>query len=333
MSRNPEYWGYDERYPENKLPYIDTTKDIAIEDTSSMLAALRTAKIDMPGGGATWQQMETLFKTNPEFERKKQAGMGGQAGMTFVTNQVPFSDINVRKALQLAVNVPDMAKSLSNMDGATPVGTVMPDFIGFTLTYSDWSMELKNEFSYNPAKAKQLLSDAGYPNGFATHVVMGSNGNTTAAQIYKSYFHDIGVEMEIQVLEAAAFQNFIKDGKADQLIMGGGFGGPTPVTQMAKFTTGNGENYTNNNDPQYDALYTKLKEAQTADEAKKASVACDMYALAHHWEIASYYGAGIDTTWWPWLKGYLAESTQGNKNSYYKARWWIDQELKKSMGH
>ena len=27
MVKNPNYWGYDERYPQNKLPYIDTTQD------------------------------------------------------------------------------------------------------------------------------------------------------------------------------------------------------------------------------------------------------------------------------------------------------------------
>ena len=133
-----------------------------------------------------------------------------------------------------------MARTLSNMEGATPVGTVMPAFVGFTLPYAEWSQDLKDQYSFNPARAKQMLADAGYPDGFATHIVMGSNGNVTAAQIYKSFFHDIGVEMEIQVMDAASFQNFIKDGKADQLILGGGFGGPTPVTQMAKFTTGNG---------------------------------------------------------------------------------------------
>ena len=336
MSRNPDYWEYDERYPKNKLPYLDSTKDIAIADTTTMLAALRTAKIDIPmvggPGGATWQQMEALFKDSPQFTRQKQPGAAG-TGITFVTNQKPFDDINVRKAMQLAVDVSSLAKTLSNILGATPVGTVMPDFVGFTLPYADWSQDLKEQFTFNPIKAKQMLVDAGYPNGFNTKVVMGSNASTDAAQVYKAFFHDIGIEMEIEVMEASAFQNFIKDGKADQLILGGGFGGPTPVTQMAKFTTGNGENYTNNNDAGYDALYAALRGAKTADEARKASVACDMYALEHHWEIASYYGPGIDTTWWPWLKGYMGESTQGNKYSYYKARWWIDQDLKKSMGH
>jgi len=46
---NPNYWGYDERYPQNKLPYIDTLKVLIIPDQATALAALRTGKVDVIG--------------------------------------------------------------------------------------------------------------------------------------------------------------------------------------------------------------------------------------------------------------------------------------------
>jgi ABC-type transport system substrate-binding protein len=45
---------------------------------------------------------------------------------------------------------------------------------GYGLAYKDWPQSLKDEYSYNPTKAKQLLKDAGYPSGFKTTMVYNS---------------------------------------------------------------------------------------------------------------------------------------------------------------
>ena len=50
LVKNPNYWGYDERYPQNKLPYIDTLKVLIIPNTATTMAAMRTGKIDVMDG-------------------------------------------------------------------------------------------------------------------------------------------------------------------------------------------------------------------------------------------------------------------------------------------
>ena len=45
--RNPNYWGWDERYPQNKLPYVDTVKFLIIPDDDEALAAMRAGKVDL----------------------------------------------------------------------------------------------------------------------------------------------------------------------------------------------------------------------------------------------------------------------------------------------
>ena len=47
LIKNPNYWGYDERYPQNKLPYVDTVKFLIIPDDATALAAMRAGKIDV----------------------------------------------------------------------------------------------------------------------------------------------------------------------------------------------------------------------------------------------------------------------------------------------
>ena len=68
---------------------------------------------------------------------------------------------------------------------------------GWGFPYTQWPQDLKDEYAYNPTKAKQLLSDAGYPNGFKTDVVADTAADLDLLQIVKSYFSAIGIDMSI----------------------------------------------------------------------------------------------------------------------------------------
>ena len=52
-TKNPNYWGYDEKYPENRLPYFDEYKLLVTPDVSTILAALRAGKVDYVGSGVS----------------------------------------------------------------------------------------------------------------------------------------------------------------------------------------------------------------------------------------------------------------------------------------
>ena len=69
--KNPDYWGYDEKYPENRLPYIDRLRALVMPEVATQLAALRTRQVDYVGQlGNTpiksLDQIDSLQKTNPE---------------------------------------------------------------------------------------------------------------------------------------------------------------------------------------------------------------------------------------------------------------------------
>jgi len=47
LIKNPNYWGTDERYPQNKLPYVNSIKYLIIPDDATALEAMRAGKIDI----------------------------------------------------------------------------------------------------------------------------------------------------------------------------------------------------------------------------------------------------------------------------------------------
>src|SRR5208283_5936767 len=65
LIKNPDYWGHDERYPQNKLPYINKLKVLIIPDDIAALTAMRAGKIDIIEG-VSIEQAQAMQKTNPE---------------------------------------------------------------------------------------------------------------------------------------------------------------------------------------------------------------------------------------------------------------------------
>ena len=151
FEKNPNYWGYDERYPENRLPYADTLKVMSVSESSTKLASLRTGQIDF-ADELTLQQYEILAESDTDlliYQVPFIATNGLQLNMT----HEPFDDINVRKALQMAIDRETMAAQYFGGTSPIPAGWVNP--------YTDVAA---NAWYYNAvgyATANGLMSGTG----------------------------------------------------------------------------------------------------------------------------------------------------------------------------
>ena len=67
LVKDPNYWGHDERYPQNKIPYLDSIKYQVITDDDTALEAMRAGKIDIMDR-VSYEQAERIRKTNPEIQ-------------------------------------------------------------------------------------------------------------------------------------------------------------------------------------------------------------------------------------------------------------------------
>ena len=163
-TKNPNYWGYDEKFPENRLPYLDEVKTLIIPDSSTMLAALRSGKIARLTN-VTLDQAKAIQRTNPEFLSTSLLDMPWTFAMD--VRKPPFDDIRVRTAMQLALDLETINNTLfERMGKTTPYGiTTRP---GFHTPFEEWPQEIKDNYAYDPERAKQLLAEAGYPDGFKT---------------------------------------------------------------------------------------------------------------------------------------------------------------------
>jgi peptide/nickel transport system substrate-binding protein len=342
LIKNPGYWGYDERYPKNQLPYIDKLILLVIPDPATGLAAIRTGKIDVMENIAL-QDYQQMKNTNPQVVELTMPGTQGGTVDPRV-DKAPYTDIRVREALQKSIDLATIANTYYNGTcSSDPLTLTSYSLKGWGLPYSDWPQSLKDQYSYDPTAAKKLLADAGFPNGFTTDCVADNSGDMNLLQIVKSYFAAIGVNMTIQTMDAASWTAYVRTGhKHDALAFrsSGSLGmSYQPFRQFVRYQTGYVANYEMVSDPTFDAFYAQALAATSVDQAKAVLTAADKYLTEHEW-VLSLLNPSSFNVYQPWLKGYAGQSfamTGGSSGpmmiGYYASRYWIDQPLKKSMGH
>ena len=342
LVKNPNYWGYDERYPQNKLPYIDTVKYLIIPDNATALETMRAGKIDVIDCVSP-VQAQAMRKTNPEILQ-----ILTPLPPTFTLDpridKAPFDDIRVRKAMQMAIDLPTIAKDYYR-------GTVEPypdtltsrSMKGWGFPYEEWPQDLKDEYAYNPVAAKKMLADAGYPKGFKTNIVVDTTTDMDLLQIVKFYFAQVGIDMEIRAIEPTDWGTSVKPGHMyDQLVhaVTGLLGHiAPPIYQLMRLQSGSSNNYGMVNDLVCTAFYTKAMSATSIEEVLQILREANEYVARQHFSI-SVLQAMTYSLYQPWVKGASGQfgSTWGVAGgplmlSFYLGRFWIDQNLKKSMGH
>jgi len=340
LVKNPNYWGYDERYPRNKLPYVDKLKFLIIPDDAAVLAGMRSGKIDVMDC-VSIAQAQAMRITNPEILQIP-IPFPPSVSLDPRVDVAPFNDIRVRKAMQMSIDLPTIAKDYYH-------GTVEPypaalssrDMKGLGFPYEEWPQDLKDEYAYNPAGAKKLLADAGYPDGFKTNIVADAAGDMDLLQIVKSYFAQVGIEMEIRVMDSASWITYVlHDHKHDQLAQrstppyGQAY---EPIRILHGLMTGH-SSHQMISDPICDTFYPKAMEATSLDQVVRIYRDANEYVARQHFIISLLQPPSYSLCQ-PWLKGFNAQFgsiMQGSGPamlSFYLSRFWIDQDMKKSMGH
>ena len=335
---NPNYWKHDERYPQNLLPYINTLKVLIIPDKATTLAGLRSGKIDFVDA-LTSTDAQAIQKTNPNISQIT-VPYASTDTIDPRNDVAPFNDKRVRIAMQMALNLPELAATYYNGSCSPDPSTQTSNYMtGWGFPYSDWPQDLKDEYAFNPTQAKALLVAAGVTLPFHTDVVTDAAGDMNLLQIVKSEFADVGINMDIIQKETNDWIAYVRTSRKQDALanrMGAGGLGITyePLMQFGRFVKASSSDYVMVDDPVYTAFQPKSLVASTLTEVKQLLRDQNEYVARQHYLISLLQPMSYCLTQ-PWLKGYTGQTRgiSGANNpffmGFYAARLWIDPSLKK----
>jgi peptide/nickel transport system substrate-binding protein len=333
FTKNPVYWDKEKiGGAEYKLPFVDKITYRVIKDEATFVTALRTAKLDLLES-VRWSHVDELKKSAPKIQWTRRLANGGQF-VALRMDQKPFDDIRVRKALNLAVNRQEIAKAYYGGNAEMLAWPMHPTYTGYFEPLDQMPDSVKELFTFNPAKAKQLLAEAGYPNGFTFKVQISSASvEGDLLQMVAAYLAKVGVKMEIQTLEYAAYFSAMmtRTNAAGYFMF---LGNTNPTTALRKsFVKGQVWNPSQFSDPVIDKMMAETY-AESDERVRQVKVRQMTRLVLEKAPVLFLPSAYVYTGWWPWVKNYGGELRAGSERpGPIHARIWVDQEMKKKMGY
>jgi peptide/nickel transport system substrate-binding protein len=296
-----------------KVPHVKTLVWRVMTDDATRLAALKTGEVDI--AYAMMGPMAEEVKRDPKLQLTYSYG----PAIFFIdfTEQwdakSPWHDLRVRQALNYAIDRQAINEQ-QTLGASQPTANIVPRAFEF--------YHALETYPYDPQKAKQLLREAGYPNGFDAGEISIGPPYYSIAEAVATYLQAVGIRIKVRPMERAAFFAAWREKKLTGLALGGTGAFGNAAVRLEPFAIGGGT-YAKGSYPDMNELYKKQSVEQ--DRKKRGAMLHEIQRLMH--ERAMY--APLFELGWPNGVGpRVAESGFGLIPLFYYTGPYEDMRLK-----
>lgn len=267
---------FDDFWDKERLANFKTLVLKIIPDESSRLSGIQTGQIDVAQGLSPNSADQLKGSADIKLISSKEASV---ANVFFVDNYFdtasPLKDLNVRKALMLAIDRQSIADSLYRGFGSVTANATLPVTLGNDESLDPWP--------YDPEEAKELLADAGASDlQFTVHLY---NTTTAISDVVKfaeavaGYWEDIGVDVTVDAMDPATYlDKAVKHQLTGAIILGSPGLLISDPEKLSIFYSSTGA-YTAVQNAELDGLFSKL--SATVDRESQAEIAGDISRKLH----------------------------------------------------
>lgn len=277
LTRNDDYWG--------EKPAV---KDIVfrnIPEVSSRLNELRAGTVDLVVGITpdSADQANSDVSDLVKIEGLRKMHMG----ISIKGEQAALADVKVRQALNYAVDVPTIISSLLGGSTSPLLSIVNPPNNNPAL----------KPFTYDPEKAKALLAEAGYADGFPLTLQWSTrfDGGKEVSEVVGSYLEQVGIKPTYEAVELGQFREGLAKASLKGIYFQGWAALINPSVELVILTCGHVDNSSGYCNPKYDELV--LKAAQTLDDAERQKLEFEAQEIIWNdapwlylWRLPSFFG-------------------------------------------
>ena len=289
LKANPDWWG-----GAPQIPYVEFK---IVPDQNAQIAQIQTGEVDivpqLPAEAAPLlkraDQVNVIQAPNP---RAYFLGLNMRL-------DTPLKDPKVREALNYAVNVDEMVQAIYDGQGHVLATLLTPQQFGYDASVKP--------FGYDPETAKQLLADAGFPDGFSIAMEAPRSRypkDTEVAQAIAAQLGQVGINVDLKIREWGDYvgQFRSEDGPPIYLL---GWSIPTfdPDSILTPLLT-DGVTYSRFSDPDLTALIDKAR--STVDATQRADIYSqvqqkmkDLAPMVFLYQLDELYGVRDHVNWTP----------------------------------
>ena len=254
LERFDGYWGTPAQ--------LDKVTFRIIENADSLVMSLQSGAIDMFAHLTSTQAAQL----GDDFQVLE--GTMNLVQALYLNNAVaPFDDVRVRQALCYAIDR-DAILELTADGHGTKLGSSM--YPAFTKYFDD---SLTDYYTYDPEKAKELLTEAGYPNGFTMTITVPSNytPHVDTAQVLVEQLGAVGITVEIEEVEWNTWlQRTYTERDFQSTVVGFDAANLTANALLQRWTSDSEKNMINFSNAEYDSV--KAQANATTDDAARTAL-------------------------------------------------------------
>ncbi len=254
MERFADYWGTP--------AYLDKVTFKIMENADSLIMSLQSGAVDLFAHLTSTQ----VAQLGEEFQILE--GTMNLVQALYLNHAAePFDQESVRQALSYAIDrqqILDLA-----FDGyGSPIGSSM--YPAFSKYFDE---SLTGYYTRDVEKARSLLAEAGYPNGFSMTITVPSNyqPHIDTAQVLAEQLKEVGVTAEIQLVEWGTWLSDVYMGREYQsTVVGVDASNMTARALLERFTSTADDNFINYSNAEYDALFAQAQ--ASGDDAQQTAL-------------------------------------------------------------
>ncbi|MDO3412422.1 ABC transporter substrate-binding protein [Saccharibacillus sp. CPCC 101409] len=299
LEANPDYWG--------EQPAVEKVTFRSIPEASTRVSALLNGEVDIVTAVSPEDRSKIESSSTAKLSAVERAGNTVYVG--FKTDVKPFDDPKVRQALNYAIDVKSIVDKVLQGSAVQTNSLIGPKDFGYAGE--------PDGYDYDPEKAKRLLAEAGYPDGFSATLdtVSWYIKNTDVAQVIAEQLKAVGVTIKVNNVESSVYRTLVPAGKQSDLYVLGWSSTNTLDADAAIYAIlRSGESYSTYSNPDVDA---KLDEARsTTDEERRKQLYQEIQGEVIQdapriflYQENQYYGVSDRLNWEGRIDGSIPVST------------------------
>lgn len=224
LEANESYW--------QGAPQIKQLRVRTIKDANTLQAELLSGRIDLVSGAANLSPDSFMFLGQIPRLQVKQFPGANIVYLGFNCERPPLDNVRVRQAIAYAINRESLVRDLM-LGQARVASSILPE--------SSWAYDPGQQYPYDPARAKQLLDEAGFPDPDGDGPRMRFNkpisfkisaGNTAVSQyanVIQNWLKAVGVPVSIETFETSTLLQQLREGQFEMTTLRWVGGNQDPV--------------------------------------------------------------------------------------------------------